>query len=418
VGVPGELYVGGVGVARGYRGRPELTDTKFIPDPFSSLPGARLYRTGDLVRWRPDGQLDYRGRVDRQVKIRGYRIELEEIEAVLNRHPDLERAVVEVREDQPGDKRIVAFMVPRPQNRLGLVQLREQLRSQLPAHMIPSAFVEMETLPLTVNGKVDRAALRVATDSRASKVDLTSEFLAPRTPTEQVLADIWGEILHVKDVGVHDNFFELGGHSLLATQLVSRVQALFRVVLPLRQVFERPTIATLAEVIKRSQEAVTQQAERDRRMMTKAARGTPLPLSFAQERMWFLYQLSPTGAAYNIPASVRLHGPLNRAALRWGVAELVRRHDALRTTFATVDGQARQIVHASLDPLWVEEDLRGLPREMREARALELATARRAVHSTSGRVRCCAFCWFNWAKRIMCWWSARTTSFPINGRTA
>jgi acyl-coenzyme A synthetase/AMP-(fatty) acid ligase len=127
-------------VARGYRGRPELTDTKFIPDPFSSLPGARLYRTGDLVRWRPDGQLDYRGRVDRQVKIRGYRIELEEIEAVLNRHPDLERAVVEVREDQPGDKRIVAFMVPRPQNRLGLVQLREQLRSQLPAHMIPSSF--------------------------------------------------------------------------------------------------------------------------------------------------------------------------------------------------------------------------------------------------------------------------------------
>jgi len=375
VGVPGELYVGGVGVARGYRGRPELTDTKFIPDPFSSRPRARLYRTGDLVRWRPDGQLDYRGRVDRQVKIRGYRIELEEIEAVLNRHPDLERAVVEVREDQPGDKRIVAFMVPRPQNRLGLVQLREQLRSQLPAHMIPSAFVEMETLPLTVNGKVDRAALRVATDSRASKVDLTSEFLAPRTPTEQVLADIWGEILHVKDVGVHDNFFELGGHSLLATQLVSRVQALFRVVLPLRQVFERPTIATLAEVIKRSQEGVTQQAARDGRMMTKAAGGAPLPLSFAQERMWFLYQLSPTGAAYNIPASVRLHGPLNRAALRWGVAELVRRHDALRTTFATVDGQARQIVHTSLDPPWVEEDLRGLPREMREARALELATA-------------------------------------------
>ncbi|ODT43771.1 MAG: hypothetical protein ABS70_07170, partial [Nitrospira sp. SCN 59-13] len=224
VGVAGELYIGGLGVARGYRGRPDLTEAKFVPDPFSKQPGARLYRTGDLVRWRGDGQLDYRGRADRQVKIRGYRIELEEIEAVLNRHPDLERAVVEVREDQPGDKRIVAFMVPRPNNRLGLVQLREQLRGQLPAHMIPSTFIELETLPLTVNGKVDRKALQVAADSRASKVELTSQYLAPRTPTEQVLADMWGEILQLKDVGVHDHFFELGGHSLLATQLVSRVQ--------------------------------------------------------------------------------------------------------------------------------------------------------------------------------------------------
>ena len=375
VGVAGELYIGGMGVARGYRGRPELTDAKFIADPFSSRPGARLYRTGDLVRWRSDGQLDYRGRVDRQVKIRGYRIELEEIEAVLNRHPDLERAVVEVREDQPGDKRIVAFMVPRPHNRLGLTQLREQLRSQLPAHMIPSAFVEMETLPLTANGKVDRRALRVAADSRASKVDLSSEFLAPRTSTEQVLADIWGEILHVKDVGVHDNFFELGGHSLLATQLVSRVQALFRIALPLRQVFERPTIATLAEVITRAKDGGNQPPAQGEPTISRAARGMPLPLSFAQERMWFLYQLSPAAAAYNIPASVRLHGPLNRAALRWSVQELVRRHDALRTTFMTVDGQARQIIHASLAPLWTEKDLRGLSREMREARALELATA-------------------------------------------
>ncbi|HET6846195.1 MAG TPA: amino acid adenylation domain-containing protein, partial [Anaerolineales bacterium] len=165
VGVAGELYVGGMGVARGYRGRPDLTEARFIFDPFSTARGACLYRTGDLVRWRPDGQLDYRGRVDRQVKIRGYRIELEEIEAVLNRHPDLECAVVEVREDQPGDKRIVAFMVPRPNNRLGLVQLREQLRSQLPAHMIPSTFIELEALPLTANGKVDRRALRVAGDS-------------------------------------------------------------------------------------------------------------------------------------------------------------------------------------------------------------------------------------------------------------
>ena len=375
VGVPGELYIGGLGVARGYRGRPDLTEAKFIPDPFSTLPSARLYRTGDLVRWRADGQLDYRGRADRQVKIRGYRIELEEIEAVLNRHPDLERAVVEVREDQPGDKRIVAFMVPRPNNRLGLVQLREQLRTHLPAHMIPSTFIEMETLPLTTNGKVDRKALQVAADSRASKVELTSEFLAPRTPTEQVLADIWGEILQLKDVGVHDHFFELGGHSLLATQLVSRIQSLFRITLPLRQVFERPTIATLAEVITHTQAGEQPQQGRSDAAITRTRRGIPLPLSFAQERMWFLYRLSPEAAAYNIPASVRLHGPLNKPALRWAIGELVRRHEALRTTFAQVDAQPRQIIHDVLDPVWVEEDLRGLPAELREPRALELATA-------------------------------------------
>jgi amino acid adenylation domain-containing protein len=375
VGVAGELYVGGVGVARGYRGRPELTDAAFIPDPFANRAGARLYRTGDLVRWRTDGQLDYRGRVDRQVKIRGYRIELEEIETVLNRHPDLERAVVEVREDQPGDRRIVAFMVPRPNNRLGLVQLREQLRRQLPAHMIPSSFVELEALPLTANGKVDRRALRVAADSRAGKVELTSQYLAPRDATEQMLAHIWGEILHVKDVGVQDNFFELGGHSLLATQLVSRVQALFRITLPLRQVFARPTIATLADAIRQAQGGGSPPQEAERRAIGRVARGTALPLSFAQERMWFLYQLSPDSAAYNIPASVRLQGPLNKDALRWSVGELVRRHEALRTTFTKQSGHPCQVIHASLDPLWTEEDVRMLQQELREPRALELATA-------------------------------------------
>ena len=375
VGVTGELYIGGVGVARGYMGRCDLTEEKFVPDPFSKQAGARLYRTGDLVRWRHDGQLDFRGRVDRQVKIRGYRIELEEIEAVLNRHPDLERVVVEVREDQPGDKRIVAFIVPHPHNRLGLGEFREQLRSLLPAHMIPSLFIELEALPLTANGKIDRRALRVAADSRASKVELTSEYLAPRDATEQTLAHIWSEILYVKDVGVHDNFFELGGHSLLATQLVSRVQSLFRVTLPLLEVFARPTIAGLAEAIIKAKGDKNPAQDTARQVIARVARSTPLPLSFAQERMWFLYQLSPDGAAYNIPASVRLHGPLNKTALRWSVSELVRRHDAFRTTFTKADGQPHQVIHASLEPLWTDEDLRVLPKEARETRALELATA-------------------------------------------
>ncbi len=356
-------------------GRPDLTEEKFVSDPFSKPSGARLYRTGDLARWRPDGQLEYRGRVDRQVKIRGYRIELEEIEAVLNRHPDLARAVVEVREDQPGDKRIVAFIIPHAHNRLGLVQLREQLRGLLPAYMIPSLFIELEALPLTANGKVDRRALRVAADSRASKVELTSEYLAPRDATEQMLAHIWSEILYVKDVGVHDNFFELGGHSLLATQLVSRVQSLFRITLPLLEIFARPTIAGLADAIIKAQGGGNPAQETARPVITRVARGIALPLSFAQERMWFLYQLSPDAAAYNIPASVRLHGPLNKAALGWSVGELVRRHEALRTTFTKAGGQPRQVIHASLEPLWIDEDLRMLPQEMREPRALELATA-------------------------------------------
>lgn len=374
IGVMGELYIGGVGVARGYRGRPDLTEDKFVLDPFVVRPGGRLYRTGDLARWRQDGQLDYRGRADRQVKIRGYRIELEEIEAVLNRQPDLEQAVVDVREDQPGDKRIVAFIVPRPHSRSGLVELREQLRLHLPAPMIPSSFVELQALPLTANGKVDRRALQVDQDSRTAKVELTSSYQAPRNATEQLLADIWGEILHVRDVGVHDNFFELGGHSLLATQLVSRIQSLFQTTVPLRRVFERPTIATLSEII---------MASKTERVnvpglsvaMTKVPRGVPLPLSFAQERMWFLYRLSPGAAAYNIPASVRLQGPLNLPALRWSVAELVRRHEVLRTTFAQIEGVPRQMIHESMDPIWTDVDLRTTPREERESRARELATA-------------------------------------------
>lgn len=375
IGVAGELHIGGVGVARGYLGRSEATATRFIPDPFSGRSGARIYRTGDLVRWRSDGQLEYRGRVDRQVKIRGYRIELEEIEAVLNRQPEFEQAVVELREDQPGDKRIAAFLVPRPDSRLGLVQLRERLRNQLPAHMIPSSFTELEALPKTPNGKVDRQALRVALDSRASKVDVTADYVAPRTAAEQLLAHIWGEILHVKDVGIHDNFFELGGHSLLATQLVSRVQSLFQVRLPLRRVFDTPTIATLADVIGDASATTRPIRDETARVIKRVPRGEPLPLSFAQERMWVLYQMAPDAAAYNIPASVRLHGPLNTSALRGAVQQVVARHEALRTTFVKVEGRARQVIHDRLEPEWRETDLRLLARDQREAQASELAMA-------------------------------------------
>jgi amino acid adenylation domain-containing protein len=386
IGVPGELYIGGVGLARGYWGRAENTAAKFVRNPFNPKADTRLYRTGDLVRWRRDGLLEYRGRADRQVKMRGYRIELEEIEALLNRQPEISQAVVEVREDQPGDKRIAAFLVPRPDARLGVAQLRERLKSHLPAYMIPSSFTELGALPRTANGKVDRQALRVAMDSRASKVELTAAYVPPRTVTEQMLAHVWGEILHVKDIGVHDNFFELGGHSLLATQLVSRLQSLFQVRLPLRRVFETPTVATLAEIIEAETGRIRPIRDDSAAVISRVPRGAPLPLSFAQERMWFLYQLAPAAAAYNIPASIRLQGPLNKIALRWAIREVVKRHEALRTTFVKVDGQPRQVIHDFLEPLWNEDDLRLLSHDARETRALESAMteARRPFDLANG----------------------------------
>ncbi len=383
VGVTGELYVGGVGLARGYM-KPELTADRFVASPSWIASQPRLYRTGDLARWCPDGTLEYRGRIDRQVKIRGYRIELEELESMLASHPDILQAVVDMREDQPGDRRLVAFIVPRAGSDLSISRLKLDLKETMPGYMIPSAFVELETLPKTHHGKLDRRALHVALDSRASKLDVTSAYVAPRDATEDMLAQMWAEILHVRDVGVHDNFFELGGNSLLATQLVSRVQSLVKAAVPLRLIFESPTIASLAQLIHQ----IGQDAEPldETPAMVRIPRGNPVPLSFAQERMWFLYQLAPDSSAYNIPASVRLHGPLDKAALRCGIFELVHRHESLRTTFGEADGRPVQRIHAMLDPMWTDEDLRGIARERREEIALQMATteARRSFDLVHG----------------------------------
>jgi amino acid adenylation domain-containing protein len=372
VGITGELYVAGIGLARGYAGRPDLTAARFVSASFDPDMKTRLYRTGDCARWRADGTLEYRGRVDRQVKLRGYRIELEEIESVLGSHPDLLQAAVEMREDMPGDKRLVAFIVPRPGSTLSAGRLVQDMKQSLPQYMLPSTFVELTSLPRTEHGKLDRRALHVARDSRASYFDLTSAYAPPRNTTEELLSQIWAEILHVSDVGIHDNFFELGGNSLLATQVVSRVRSLLKRDVPLRSVFEAPTVANLSRLIDETEEPGNKP---DLPSIARVSRGKPLPLSFAQERMWFLYQVAPGSSAYNIPASVRLRGPLNKDALRCSVAELVRRHESLRTTFAEVGGEAVQIVHSTLDPLWVEEDLCALPRDDRERAASELATA-------------------------------------------
>jgi len=246
IGVPGELHIGGSCLARGYFNRPDLTAVSFIPNPFSSEPGARLYKTGDLARYLPDGNIEFLGRLDHQVKLRGFRIELGEIEAVLSQHPDAQESVVTARDDGAGDKLLVAYIVPSRESRPTINMLRNFLKQKLPDYMVPSAFVFLDALPLTPSGKVDRRALPAPDQSRP---ELESPFVAPRTPVEEALAGIWAEVLKLKQVGVRDNFFDLGGHSLLATQVMSRVRAVLKVELPLRALFEKPTIAELSSVI-------------------------------------------------------------------------------------------------------------------------------------------------------------------------
>jgi amino acid adenylation domain-containing protein/non-ribosomal peptide synthase protein (TIGR01720 family) len=397
LGIPGELCIGGDGLAREYLRRPELTAEKFIPNPFSDKPGERLYRTGDLVRYRPDGTLEFLGRIDHQVKIRGFRIELTEIEAVLGQHPAVQDAVVLAREDMVvGEKMLVAYVAPKDEgpsmtdeeasvarsgaSSLVAGELRSYLQRKLPEYMVPSAFVMLNRLPLTPNGKVDRRALP-APDS--SDQELNGNHAAPRTPLEEMLAGIWAQVLGRKQAGIHDNFFDAGGHSLLATQLMSRVRDAFHVELPLRALFEAPTIAGLARAIDQA---------------TRAACGLPaspigriprdgdLPLSFAQQRLWFLDHLEPGSPLYSIPAAVRMTGRLDLAAFERSIHEIVRRHEALRTTFVTVDGQARQVIAPELRLSIPVRDLAGLLAEEREAEARRLAAeeARRPFDLAQG----------------------------------
>ncbi|MBZ4423365.1 non-ribosomal peptide synthetase, partial [Myxococcus sp. RHSTA-1-4] len=290
VGVTGELFIGGDGLARGYIGQPALTAERFIPDSFSGIPGARLYRSGDLVRWRNDGTLDFIGRADSQVKLRGFRIELGEVQSTLASHPEVQEAVALVREDRPGDKRLVGY-VAAPRS-LDMAALRAFLQQRLPEYMVPSALVRLDTLPLTPNGKVDRKALP------APDLATTRQYVAPRTPTEERLAALWAETLGLERVGAEDNFFELGGHSLLATQVVSRIRVGLGVELPLRELFKAPILSALA--------AQVDTALRNRQVqaippLVPTRRTEASPLSFAQQRLWFIDQLEPGGSLYNMP---------------------------------------------------------------------------------------------------------------------
>jgi len=246
IGVVGEMYVGGAGLSRGYLNRPDLTAERFVPHPFSQEPGERLYKTGDLARYLPNGQLEYIGRNDAQVKIRGFRIEPGEIEAVLSQHPAVRTAVVVVREDIAGDKRLVAYIVADQGQSSTSGELRRYLQQRLPNYMLPSAFVALETLPLTANGKVDRQALPQPGQVQSER---KGAHMAPRTPTEEILTSIWAQVLHQERVGVHDNFFESGGHSLLAIQIIVRIRQALQVELPLRSLFLTPTVAAIAEQV-------------------------------------------------------------------------------------------------------------------------------------------------------------------------
>jgi amino acid adenylation domain-containing protein/non-ribosomal peptide synthase protein (TIGR01720 family) len=321
-GTTGELYIAGAGLARGYLNRAALTAERFVPDPFGA-PGTRMYRSGDLARWRADGLLEYMGRTDQQVKVRGYRIELGEIEAALKALPGIIQAVVVARESRGSGKQLVGYLVPDAGALPDLTELRRQLGQRLPDYMVPSAFVALDALPLTPSGKIDRRALPAPDTQRES-------YRAPRTPQEEIVCGIFGEVLSLARVGIDDNFFVLGGHSLVVMSVVSRVRSILGVELPMRALFEAPTPAQLAL---RLREGGTARAP-----LAKSERPARLPLSYAQERLWFLYRLEGAVATYNIPMALRLKGELNAAAMQQAVNDVIARHESLRTIFPEDQG--------------------------------------------------------------------------------
>jgi amino acid adenylation domain-containing protein len=412
IGIPGELYVGGAGVARGYLNRPDLTSEKFISNPFLEdallnkdgrvfntnhsitshlfdkptpsrdvpperlydvtsvthpLPhSSRLYKTGDLVRYLPDGNIEYLGRIDHQVKIRGFRIELGEIEAVLNQHSNIKEVVVFPQQDPSKNQRIVAYIVPKNKE-TNLGGYREFLQEKLPDYMIPSIFLQLEKIPLTVNGKVNLKALPTPDFTRQC-----DKITSPRNPIEELLVNLWKQLLGIEKIGIHDNFFNLGGHSLLATQMMSRLQKTFKFEIPLRTLFESPTIAQFAPQIEtalKTRNHLTIPAIQQR------SQNTNIPLSFAQQRLWFIQQLDPESSAYNVPAAVRLKGTLNVPALQKSLDELVQRHEVFRTTFGVSNGQPFQVIHPTINIQLSQQDLTHLSHSESHLQTLILEVA-------------------------------------------
>ncbi|MEH1952594.1 amino acid adenylation domain-containing protein [Nostoc sp.] len=366
IGTPGELYIGGDGLARGYLNRPELTEEKFIPNPFEKAEGSRLYKTGDLARFLPDGNIEFIGRVDHQVKIRGFRIELGEIEALLSQHPDVQQAVAIAREDIPGDQRLVAYIVLKQKLDTSVTTLKRFLQEKLPNYMVPAVFVILDSLPLTPNGKVDRQNLPAGDRTRP---DLEETFVAPRNPIEEKLAVIWAELIALEQIGVNDNFFQLGGHSLIATQLLSRVREVFQVELSYHHIFEKPTIAGLAQLIEQYSRI---EPQLQRPTIQRIRREGLLPVSFAQERVYFIQQLAPESSAYQFQATMRFKGQLNVAVLQQCLNEIVQRHEIFRTTYPAVNGRLFQVIHPAQPISFRVVDLQTFPESERETEAQRL----------------------------------------------
>jgi amino acid adenylation domain-containing protein len=378
VGVSGELYIGGAGLARGYLNRPDLTADRFVPDPFGQRAGARLYKSGDLARYRGDGRIEFLGRKDQQVKVRGFRIELGEIETALKHHEDVREAVAVAWEPKPGEKRLAAYVVLDSRADVSIAELRAHLKDSLPEYMLPSAFIKLSELPLTASGKVNHRAL--PPPDRAAQ-ESSGDYVAPRNQVEDAVAAIWAEVLGVERVGITDNFFDLGGHSLLATQLVSRLQDAFKVEVPLRRLFEYPTVESLGECIDK---ALLAGLHLDAPPLCRVSRDEPLPLSFAQQRLWFLSYVDAGNTAYNMPATLRMEGALDLKALEESFTQIVKRHEVLRTSFAAVDGTPVQVINPPADIHLPLVDLSELPRARREAasRALAIEEARRPFDLT------------------------------------
>ncbi len=383
-GIVGELYLAGANLARGYLGRPDLTAERFVPHPWSREPGARLYRTGDLVRQRTDGTLEFVGRIDEQIKLRGYRIELGEIEAVLRQHEQVREALVLAREaGQAGEKRLVGYVVLHEGSACDRHALRDWLQRQLPMYMVPTSLVLLDALPLLPHGKVDRRRLPAPEFDQQL---LDEDTLLPRNPVEEMLIDVWKKTLGIKQVGVHSNFFEAGGHSLLAIRTISHLRKLFHRELPLRSLFEAPTPSALAAYILEQLQETHKELQAP--PLVRVARSETLPLSFAQQRLWFLDQLEPGISLYNVQATLLLKGPLDIAAFERSIQEIVRRHDILRTTFIAVDNTPQQRIASDISvplPVINLQDLSSDAQQV-ELRRLAVQEARQSFDLAYGKL--------------------------------
>src|SRR6266850_1023549 len=365
IGVAGELHVAGPGLARGYLNRADLTSSQFIPDPFSEEGGERLYKTGDQARYLADGNIEYLGRLDEQVKIRGFRVEVGEVETLLKQHEKIKQAVVAAWEADAGGKRLVAYVVSGQSEPPARAELRAFLKQRLPDYMVPAAFIFLTELPLTASGKVNRRAL-----PEPGRPELSDSYVGPRTETEALVCALWAQILKLERVGIYDNFFELGGHSLLATQLMSQVRKAFGVEIPLRLLFEQPTVAGLTRSIEAEMSGGRNAATPIQRLSVAG----PVPLSFSQQRLWFLEQLTPGSVAYNMPIAMRLSGALHFLALQQTFSEILRRHEVLRTSFPVIDGEPVQLVSEPRDFDLPVVDLSHLERRESEQQGQRLAS--------------------------------------------